>query len=127
MTEHQIEALRSVLSRVQRMYIEKDGLKIFLLWADEDWLVVMQCLQDHGLFKTTPQRPPLKAFERWVQEMAIPLYESECLADEMTLANAPLRGERYPWKSNAWKPFVLVRWRKLYKVLSKLLEEEVCL
>jgi len=125
MTKDQIEALRSVLCRIQKMRKVENGLTIFLVWDEKDWLVIMQCLQDHGLFKSNPKRPPLKAFAEWVQENHVPQLLAECNADEMSLASENLKGERYPWKGVTWKPSILVRWRALYAKLSKMLQKQV--
>lgn len=41
MTKDQIEALRSVLCRIQKMRKVENGLTIFLVWDEKDWLVIM--------------------------------------------------------------------------------------
>ena len=76
------EALREVLHKVQWMRkIVKTDIKVFLVTEDWDWLVIMQCLQDHGLFKLNPKRPPLKAFEEWVRENKVPQLLTICDAE----------------------------------------------
>ena len=118
------ETLRGILESVQRMRREENGLTIFLVWDEKDWLVIMQCLQDHGLFKSNPKRPPLKAFEEWVRENQVPQLLTFCDAEEMSLASENLNGARYPWKGVTWKPSILVRWRALYRILSNKLMEK---
>lgn len=122
-TKEKDEALRSVLRRVQRMWIEKKGLTIFLVSDDADWLVIMQCLQDHGLFASGKKRPPLKAFVKWVQENQIAQLLTICDDYYLSMASRKLHGARYPWDNVEWNPHVLVRWRKLYKILDQKLTE----
>ena len=126
-TQTDVEVIIKVLTRVQKMYrtdVDKNGERVcygLLLWEDWDWLVVMQCLQDHGLFKNNPKRPPLKAFVEWIEELQVPQIASTCCAKEMSLASRELRGARYPWNGESWEPYVLVRWRMLYKTLDEML------
>ena len=61
--------LNSALTRIQLCYIPDST---FLMVEDWDWLVVLQCLQDHNLFKSHPQRPPLSDFETWLNDSHIP-------------------------------------------------------
>ena len=116
-TQEQI--LVAILSRIQRMHV---GL--YTLMSEHwDWLVVMQCMQDHGLYKSNPKRPPLSAFAAWVKQQNIPQLLAHCSMREMSLANTGIRGARYPWADVTWEPYVLERWRVLYRTLSKMLTE----
>ena len=116
------EQLCEVLERVQRMRkIVKTDIKVFLVTEDWDWLVIMQCMQDHGLFKVNPERMPYTDFETWMSRM--PQYLSECSAIKLARAGRTLHYARYPWKGVEWNPHVLVRWRALYQILSRLLDE----
>lgn len=116
------EQLREVLHRLQWMRkIVKDDIKVFLVTEDWDWLVIMECLQDHGMFKVTPERMPYADFEAWMQQM--PQYLSECSAIKLARAGRTLHYARYPWKGVDWNPHVLVRWRALYRIMSRLLDE----
>ena len=114
------ESLEQLLERVQRIYIPDYD---FLICEDWDWLVVLQWMQDHGLYKSNPQRPPLGAFVRWVHEHHIPLYLTRCSMREMSKANTGIRNARYPWTGVAWEPYVLTRWRLLYRQLEKMCAE----
>lgn len=116
------EEVIKVLTRVQRMHL-KNGM--FLVTEDWDWLVVMQCLQDHGLFKSNPKRMPLKAFVEWMEQQHVPQLFTTCSANEMSLACRELDGARYPWTDESWEPYVLIRWRLLYRHLDKMLTEEM--
>ena len=116
------EALREVLHKVQWMRkIVKTDIKVFLVTEDWDWLVIMECLQDHGIFKVNPERMPFRAFEDWMQCM--PQYLSECNARKMGHAYNLLSGARYPWKDVDWYPCVLRRWRALYQILDRMLSD----
>ena len=116
------EEVIKVLTYVQELYIQ-DAL--FLITEDWDWLVVLQCLQDHGLFKSNPKRLPLSAFEAWMQENNVPQFIAKCSVQEMSLASRELKGERYPWSETHWEQDVLVRWRYLYQILDEKLTEEI--
>ena len=116
------EQLREVLHHLQRMRkIVKEDIKVFLVTEDWDWLVIMECLQDHGMFKVTPERMPYADFEIWMRQM--PQYLSECSAIKLARAGRTLHYARYPWNDVDWNPHVLVRWRALYRILSRQLEE----
>ena len=116
------EQLRDVLHHLQRMRkIVKEDIKVFLVTEDWDWLVIMECLQDHGMFKVTPERMPYADFETWMRQM--PQYLSECSAIKLARAGRTLHYARYPWNDVDWNPQVLVRWRALYRILSRQLEE----
>ena len=112
--------LPQVLERIQRMYVPE---RYFLVWEDWDWLVVLQCLQDHGLFKSNPKRPPLGAFVVWLHGQDVVEKRTHCSMREMSLANIGIRGARYPWADVHWESHVVARWRVLYRTLSRLLEE----
>jgi len=113
------ETLTEVLERIQRMHTEW----YTLISEDWDWLVVLQCMQDHGLFKSNPKRPPLGAFVLWLRENKVPQYLAKCSMREMSLANTGIRNARYPWANVMWEPAMLRRWRLLYRHLDKMLAE----
>ena len=116
------EQLRDVLHHLQRMRkIVKENIKVFLVTEDWDWLVIMQCMPDHGLVKSNTERPPFTAFETWMSRM--PQYLSECNARKMGHAYNVLSGARYPWKNVDWYPCILQRWRALYQILDRMLSE----
>ena len=114
------ETLDQVLERIQRMYIPE---RLYLVWEDWDWLVVLQCMQDHGQFKANQQRPPLAAFERWLRENNVPQYRARCSVRNLTYVNKKIMGARYPWTDVTWEPHILKRWRVLYRALDKMLTE----
>lgn len=113
------ERIILVIERVQRMY-KKDGL--FYVTEDRDWLVVMQWMQDHGLFQSNPERPPMAKFAHWVDEH-VTCYLTSCNRPAMSIAFQALEGARYPWKGTQMSENILVRWRKLYLLLNKIWEE----
>lgn len=119
------ETLTEVLERIQRMRVKRAILNNAcpLIIEDWDWLVVLQCLQDHNLFKSNPKRPPLLSFELWMREHNIPQYATKCTMRSMSRANNHIAGARYPWTDVTWEPHILQRWRKLYCTLSKMLYE----
>ncbi len=123
MNEERIEALRSVLCSIQKMRKVKNGLTIFLVSDDSDWLVIMQCLQNHGLFRQS-SRPPLKNFVDWMASTQIPQYLTICNQYYMSMASRELKGARYPWRDVTWNPHMLVRWRALYHILDRKLTEQ---
>ncbi len=120
-TSGQLQQISNVLNRLQlctwgRYYT-------YLVWEDWDWLVILQCLQDHNLFRSNPQRPPLKAFQRWVNDNQFPQLLAHCSAESMSYVHRKFNGARYPWNNVKWQPAVLRRWRLLYRHLDKLLNE----
>ena len=114
------ETLDHVLERIQHMYILE---RFILVWEDWDWLVVLQCMQDHHLFKANPKRPPFTAFEQWLERNNVPQLLAHCSERNMRYVNKKIRGARYPWKDVAWEPHVLKRWRVLYRTLDKMFIE----
>ena len=116
--KERIDALRSVLDHLQRMH----NAKRMLVADDWDWLVIMQCLQDQGLFKTNPRREPFAAFEAWITNNNMPQYLSQCSAWKMSKAHRAIQTKRYPWKDVTWNPYMLERWRHVYRVFVTLLE-----
>ena len=115
----QEQVLVAILTRIQRMHTEW----YILMTEHWDWLVVLQCMQDHNLFKSNPKRPPLAAFDQWLHEHNVPQLLAHCSVYEMSLASRNLRNARYPWAGVTWEPYVLDRWRVLYRTLSKQLAE----
>lgn len=116
----QDDILVAILTRIQRMHVPDRYLLMCEHW---DWLVVLQCMQDHNLFKSNPKRPPLAAFDQWLHEHNVPQLLAHCSVYEMSLASRNLRNARYPWAGVTWEPYVLDRWRVLYRTLSKQLAE----
>ena len=114
------ETLDHVLERIQHMYIPE---RYILVWEDWDWLVVLQCMQDHHLFKENPKRPPFAAFEQWLEQNKVPQLLAHCSERNLRYVNKKIRGARYPWKDVAWEPHVLKRWRVLYRTLDKMFIE----
>lgn len=114
------ETLDHVLERIQHMYIPEHYI---LVCEDWDWLVVLQCMQDHHLFKENPKRPPFTAFEQWLEQNKVPQLLAHCSERNLRYVNKKIRGARYPWKDVAWEPHVLKRWRVLYRTLDKMLIE----
>ena len=120
-TRGQMAQISNVLNRLQ--HCTWGRYDTYLVWEDWDWLVVLQCLQDHGLFKSNPKRPPLGAFVVWLHGQDIVEKRTHCSMREMSLANTGIRNARYPWADVTWEPNVLRRWRILYRTLDKLLTE----
>lgn len=97
---------------------------IWLMYEDWDWLAVMQWLQDNGLLKNNPKRPPLKAFEQWLCENNVPQLHTHYSAYKMSLAHRCIEGARYPWKNVTKHDTGLVwRWRYLYDEMTQLMSE----
>lgn len=95
----------------------------FLMGEDWDWYVVLECLQDNGLFVQNAQRMPLNAFVNWLTAHHVPQYLCKASAFKMSMACRALRGVRYPWSDIYWYPAVLRRWRILYDELNKALKQ----
>ena len=114
------ETLTEVLERIQRMWVRD---QFILMGEDWDWLVVLQCLQDHHLFKSNLQRPPLSAFVKWMHALDVKEELAHCSMRKMSYANNMINGARYPWTGVKWEPYVLQRWRVLYDTLNRLLYE----
>lgn len=113
------ETLEQVLERIQRMYIPDH---YFLMCEHWDWLVVLQCLQDHGLFKTNPKRMPLTEFAAWIHDHGVPQLLAKCTKRTMSYANEAIQLARYPWDGTEWNENVLKRWRILYRTLENMLQ-----
>ena len=115
------EQTLQVLTRIQRFYINDELGRIRLVCEDWDWLAILQWLQDNGLFKNNPMRPPLKAFENWLNENNVPHVRANYTAYEMSLVHRRIGGARYPWNEVTVDPGMIWRWRIIYDQLSKLL------
>lgn len=111
--------LTRTLTRIQICYIPDST---FLVTEDWDWFVVLQCLQDHHLFKSNPKRPPIKAFVQWLNDNGVPQLRTHFNPYQLSLASRQLRDERFPWSNTACNPSILRRWRILYKQLSNMLQ-----
>lgn len=118
------EQVLQVLTRIQRFYIKHDLGQLWLVWENWDWLVIMQWLQDNGLFKNNPMRPPLKAFEEWLNENNVPHVRCKYTAYELSLAHRRIGGARYPWNEVKVDLGMIWRWRVLYRYLTILMQEE---
>ena len=118
------ETLTEVLERIQHMRVKRACLALPcpLMIEDWDWLVVLQCLQDHNLFKSNPQRPPFKEFVAWLTENNVPQVQARMDVRSMSYAHTKIKGTRYPWTDVTWQKPILKRWRMLYKQLSIRLE-----
>ena len=116
----QDDYLVAILTRIQRMHVPD---RYFLMCEHWDWLVVLQCLQDHNLFKSNPKRPPLAAFDKWLHDHDVPQLLAHCSVYEMSLASRRIRNARYPWADVTWEPYVVDRWHMLYRTLSQMLSE----
>ena len=86
-------------------------------------MIIMQCMQDHGVFLSRPERPPLKEFVDWMESVQVPQLLTECNTVTMSRAYCKLGGTRYPWKGTSVQKHILFRWRVLYQMLGKMLME----
>ena len=86
-----------------------------------DWLVVLQCLQDHHLFTIHPQQPPLTEFVNWLHTNHVQQRMAQASVRTMSYANNQIRGARYPWDEVKWNRHVIERWKELYKTLDSIL------
>lgn len=123
------EQLLVVLNRMQNRSIDITSWlgfpgRIMLVCEDWDWLAVLQWLQDNGLMKQNPMRPPLKAFEEWLRDNNVPQRKAHYSAYEMSLAHRHINGARYPWNEVQCDPGMIRRWRILYNDLTRLFNEE---
>lgn len=125
--EKEEQVLKEFIHVQNRVYSLKEwmglDLKDRLVCEPWDWLVMLQWLQDHGLFKNNPTRPPLKAFERWLHENNMPEIRVKCTTHELSLAHRAINGARYPWTEIKRDPGLINRWRILYDDLTKLISE----
>ena len=115
----QDQILAAILTRIQAMYVGD----IVLMSSNEDWLIVLQCLQDHGFFKSNPKRPPFAAFIQWLEQNNIPQFIAQCSVRNLTYVNNKIAGARHPWKDVTWEPYILKRWRILYFNLAHMLKQ----
>ena len=87
-TATQDEQLVAILTRIQRMHTEW----YTLMTEHWDWLVVLQCMQDHGFFKSNPARPPFAAFDQWLRHHDVPQYLAHCSVRNLTYVNNKIAG-----------------------------------
>ena len=92
-----------------------------LICEHYDWLVVMQCMQDHGLFKSNQKRPPLAEFVRWLESHQVPCVLTQYSTYHLSMAQRAIRDARYPWTEVMWEPNIVKRWRVLYQFLDAIL------
>ena len=116
------ESLEQVLNRIQRMLVSDGYHHYFLMGDDWDWLVVLQCLQDNGHFKSHPRRPPFAEFVRWLTEHHVPHYYAHYNARKLSNAYKKIGGAVHPWTNVDLSPHMLLRWRDLYFNLDKMLK-----
>lgn len=115
-TMTQDEKLAIALEHIQIVLTKND---YFLLWEDWDWLVVLQCLQDHGLFQKNHKRMPLSAFVKKLEELNIRVYVAHYSMRSMSYANAKINNMRYPWDGCKTMPdYIIARWQRLYRLLQ---------
>ena len=118
-TPTQEQILVAILACIQSIHTEW-----YTLMSEHwDWLVVLQCMQDHGLFKSNPQRPPFAAFEQWLRQQQVPQRIAHYSVRNLTYANNKIAGARYPWTNVQWEPHVLKRWRITYATLAQMLTQ----
>ena len=117
-TQEQI--LVAILIRIQHMYVRDQYVLMTEHW---DWIVVLQCMQSHNLFKSNPKRPPFAAFEAWLTEHNVQQVLAHCSKRNLTYVNQKIDGKHYPWTDVQWEQPVLRRWRKLYETLDKMFNE----
>ncbi len=124
-TEKKEQTLR-VLIYIQRYYFDEELGRMWLVCEDWDWLAIMQWLQDNGLLKINPKRPPFKAFEKWLSENNVPQIRTHYTAYEMSLAYRRIRGARYPWDEVLVDRGMIRRWCRVYARLSNLRDYFSC-
>lgn len=112
--------LEQVLERIQRMWIRD---RFFLMTEDWDWIVVLQCMQDHGLFKSNPKRVPFGAFVTWLKEHKVPQYLTKYSVRNLRHVNKRIAGARHPWSEVTWDRNVPDRWRIIYANLERMFKE----
>ena len=115
----QDEQLVAILTCLQDKQIEP----YTLMTEHWDWLVVLQCMQDHGFFKSNPKRPPFAAFEQWLRHHNVPQIRAHCSVRNLTYINNKIAGARYPWTEVKWEPHILKRWRVTYATLATMLKQ----
>ena len=116
----QVQILVAILIRIQRMYVRDQYVLMTEHW---DWIVVLQCMQAHNLFKSNPKRPPFAAFDAWLKKHDVPQLLAHCSVRNLTYVNQKINGKHYPWTDVQWESAVLRRWRKLYETLDKMFNE----
>jgi hypothetical protein len=112
----QDEILVALLSSVQRTRV---GNYEFMC-ESWDWLVALQWMQDHGMFKSNPKRPPFAAFKNWLHDNKVQQLKEQCSTRSLTHVNTKIAGARYPWESLLWEPNVLPRWRVMYRLMNRI-------
>lgn len=110
----QDELLVALLCSIQRFQLNLNGF-MFDAW---DWLVALQWMQDHHLFKSNPKRPPFAAFKLWLKAHNVPQLHEQCSVRTLTYANKMIAGARYPWSNTAWTPSIVRRWGVMYRLMN---------
>ena len=115
-------------SLLWRLRMAHKGAELFdgpLFFEPWDWIVVMQCMQDHGYFMPTKERQPYRSFVEWLKQIPLPGNMQKCSAKTLSRIHIELNGARYPWNEVKWKAHVHVheRWCAMYKIFDKMLCE----
>ena len=111
----QDQLLVVLLECVQRITV---GERYGFMYESWDWLVALQWMQDKGMFKTNPQRPPFAAFTRWLHQHDVPQLHQQCTPHSLRHANEMIAGVRYPWTEVEWEPNVIKRWHAMYRLMN---------
>lgn len=119
------EEVVSVLKEIQEWRIRWTGCQyaIYPLCEQWDWLIVLQCLQDNGLIKNYPQRPPIRLFVEWLEENDVQLRTLKCTAYDLSKLSRQFGDARYPWLQVYMDDRDMKRWRVLYQQLQKKLQK----
>ena len=116
-TATQDQHLVMLLECVQRITMPDCYGFMYESW---DWLVALQWMQDKGMFKTNPQRPPFAAFSQWLHKQDVPQLHTQCTTHSLRHANKMIAGARYPWTDVHWEPNVIRRWHAMYRLMNSI-------
>ena len=93
----------------------------FVFMAESwDWIVALQWMQDHGMFKTNLTRPPFSAFKAWLHHHNVPQTRTCCSLRSLTHVNQKIAGAHFPWRDIHWESNVLQRWRVMYQLMDRI-------
>lgn len=88
------------------------------MYESWDWIVALQWMQDKGMFRTNPKRPPFAAFKLWLHKHNVPQRHEQCSTRSLTHVNKMIAGARYPWREVKWEPNIVKRWREMYRLMN---------
>ncbi len=69
LTEEENQKIVHIVAELQQcVSVRRDNTRDVLFADERDWVVVMRCLIDAHILSSTPQRPPISDFWKWLTD-----------------------------------------------------------